>query len=104
MSAPNKAVVAGATVSVRSLDTNRESITTTDDQGRFRVAELQPGAYTVKISVQYFNPYVVENILVEVGRVITVDASLSLRPEDFGTVIINNTPVITTFQLVLSAT
>jgi hypothetical protein len=89
---------------VSSLDTNRETITTTDDQGRFRVAELQPGAYRVKISVQYFNPYVVENTLLEVGRVTMVDASLSLPPEDLGTVIINNTPVITTFQLVLSAT
>jgi hypothetical protein len=35
ISDPHKAVVAGATVSVRSLDTNRESITTTDDQARF---------------------------------------------------------------------
>jgi hypothetical protein len=38
---PNGAVVVGATVTVTSRETNREGAATTDDEGRFRVVELQ---------------------------------------------------------------
>ena len=40
---PNKEVVSGATVSVKNIGTNREDTATTDDTGRFKVANLQPG-------------------------------------------------------------
>ena len=40
---PNKEVVPNASVSVRNTETNKEDSATTDDQGRFRVAGLQPG-------------------------------------------------------------
>src|SRR5437879_3321271 len=45
---PNKAVVLGATVAVRNIETNKESMTRTDDEGRFRIVELQPGTYSVR--------------------------------------------------------
>ena len=38
---PNKEVVAGATVTVKSLGTNKETTTTTDDNGGFKVANLE---------------------------------------------------------------
>ena len=40
---PNKEVVPGASVTSRNSETNREEAATTDDQGRFKVVNLQPG-------------------------------------------------------------
>ena len=44
---PQGAVVPNATVSVKNDETNKEVTATTDDDGNFRVAQLQPGTYTV---------------------------------------------------------
>jgi len=95
---PKKAVVLNAAVSVRNIETNKEAAAMTDGEGRYRITELQPGTYSVKINLQYFTPFDVNNIVVEVGRVTTVDAVLSLSPEDFGAVVITTTPVINTTQ------
>ena len=40
---PNKEVVPGAAVTVRNVETNKEESATTDDQGRFKFLNLQPG-------------------------------------------------------------
>ena len=40
---PQGAVVANATVTVRNEETNKELSATTDDEGRFRVVQLDPG-------------------------------------------------------------
>jgi hypothetical protein len=46
---PNKEVVPGATVTVLNNGTNKEDTGTADDQGSFRIGNLQPGSYTVTI-------------------------------------------------------
>src|SRR5947207_1177582 len=95
---PNKAVVLDATVAVRNLETNKESTATTDDEGRFRVVGLQPGIYSVRVTMQNFRPFLVENILVEVGRVTTVDVPLTVGSAEPGIVTISTTPIINTMQ------
>ena len=47
---PNKEVVTGAAVSVKNNGTNKEDSATTDDSGRFKVPNLQPGNYTVTVN------------------------------------------------------
>ena len=47
---PQGAVVANASVTVRNEETNKEVSATTDDEGRFRVVQLDPGNYTVSVS------------------------------------------------------
>src|SRR5215217_802556 len=44
---PNKEVVPGAAVTVKNIGTNKEDTATSDDTGRFKVANLQPGNYSV---------------------------------------------------------
>ncbi|MCM3900611.1 MAG: carboxypeptidase-like regulatory domain-containing protein, partial [Pyrinomonadaceae bacterium] len=39
---PNKEVVPGASVAVKNLGTNAEETATTDEQGGFRITNLQP--------------------------------------------------------------
>ena len=49
VSNPNKEVVSGAAVTVRNIGTNKEDSATTDDTGRFKVANLQPGNYRLVV-------------------------------------------------------
>ncbi len=96
---PNKEVVPGASVTVKNIGTNKEDSIVTDDQGRFRVANLEPGTYNITISASGFSPYTQEKLIVEVGTVTPVNADLSVGPVQGGTVeITSEAPVINTQQ------
>jgi hypothetical protein len=96
---PNKEVVPNAAVAVRNTETNREDSATTDDQGRFKVAGLQPGTYAVTINGAGFSPYTQDRVVVEVGRETTLNAALSIGPLSGGTVeVTSEAPVINTSQ------
>ncbi|HKG45612.1 MAG TPA: TonB-dependent receptor [Pyrinomonadaceae bacterium] len=98
VSNPNKEVVPGATVAVRNTGTNKEDTATTDDTGRFKVANLPPGTYAVKINSSGFSPLTQENVIVEVGRETPLEVSLSVGPVT-GTVDVSaEAPVINTTQ------
>jgi len=98
VSNPAKEVVPGAAVSVRNVGTNREDTATTDDSGRFKVANLQPGIYAVTVNASGFSPTTNENVVVEVGRETTLEVSLSIG-QVTGTVDVSaEAPVINTTQ------
>src|SRR2546422_6364973 len=78
VSNPNKEVVPGASVTVKNTGTNKEDSATTDDQGRFRVVNLDPGTYTITINSSGFSPFTREKVIVEVGRVTDINADLSV--------------------------
>ncbi len=75
---PNGAVVPTATVAVKNEGTNKETTTTTDSEGRFRVVQLQPGSYTLSITASGFSAFSQSNITVEVGRETSLDIPLSV--------------------------
>ena len=96
---PNKEVVPGASVTVKNTGTNKEDTATTDDQGRFRMANLEPGTYNVTINSGGFSPFTQEKVIVEVGTVTPINAELSVGPVQGGTVeITSEAPVINTQQ------
>ena len=98
VSNPNKEVVPGASVTVKNVGTNKEDSATTDDTGRFKVANLQPGNYTVTVSSTGFSASTMENVVVEVGRETTLEVALSVGPVT-GTVDVSaEAPVINTTQ------
>ncbi|HEX5081629.1 MAG TPA: carboxypeptidase-like regulatory domain-containing protein, partial [Blastocatellia bacterium] len=74
----NNAAVAGASVTLRSMDTNKSETVTTDSAGRFRFSNLQPGAYAITITATGFAEFKLEQIVVEVGRLSSVDAELRI--------------------------
>ncbi|MCA1578589.1 MAG: TonB-dependent receptor [Acidobacteria bacterium] len=95
---PNKEVVPGASVSVKNLETNKEETATTDDTGRFKVANLQPGRYSVTVNSSGFSPMVSENVIVEIGRETPLEVSLSVGPVTGSVDVSAEAPVINTTQ------
>src|SRR5436190_8912901 len=57
----NGAVVPGANVEIKNLDTNFSRPLTTDEDGRFVAPLLQPGNYSVTVSKQGFATTVLES-------------------------------------------
>lgn len=74
----SKAVVVGAKVTVRNIDTNAASTGTTDAHGQFRVIRLQPGTYSVTIESTNFAPFTQPKVIVEVGAITNVEMSLAV--------------------------
>jgi len=95
---PNKEVVPGAAVTVKNLETNKEETATTDDTGRFKVANLQPGRYSVTVNSSGFSPMVSENVIVEIGRETPLEVSLSVGPVTGSVDVSAEAPVINTTQ------
>ena len=72
------AVIPNATVKVTNTGTNATASRTTDGSGRFRVISLQPGTYALEISAGNFAAYKAQGLIVEVGRVTTIEAKMSV--------------------------
>ncbi|HEX2639919.1 MAG TPA: TonB-dependent receptor, partial [Pyrinomonadaceae bacterium] len=72
---PNGAVVPGATVAVNG-PTGQQTVTT-DTAGRFEVANLTPGQYTIKITQTGFKT-ISANATVYVGRTTTLDQAFEV--------------------------
>jgi Carboxypeptidase regulatory-like domain/TonB dependent receptor len=70
------AVVSGAKVLIRNPGTNAEQAGTTDGAGFFRLIHLQPGAYTLTVTAPGFQTYRSTNVVVQVGALTDVDATL----------------------------
>src|SRR6185503_5284048 len=94
---PNKEVVPGASISVKNLETNKEDTGTADDQGSFRIVNLQPGNYSVTINSAGFGAFT-QNVVVEVGRVTELNVALSIGPVSGTVDVTSEAPAINTAQ------
>lgn len=71
-------VVQNATVTVRNLATNATKTAVTNQDGQYRVLQLQPGFYEVKAAAANFKQSVIESIQVQVGQVASGDIALEV--------------------------
>jgi hypothetical protein len=92
------AVVAGASVTVRNLDTNQEFTGVTDETGAYRISHLRPGRYVIDITSGNFSPFKADGIVVEVGRVTSVEAKLAVAGKGESVEVSGEAPVINTVQ------
>jgi outer membrane receptor protein involved in Fe transport len=95
---PNKEVVPNAAITVRNVETNKEAAATSDGEGRFRVVNLEPGTYAVTVNSTGFSAFTQEKVVVEVGRVTSLDVNLSVGPVSGQVEITSEAPVINTTQ------
>jgi hypothetical protein len=75
---PKGAVVAGATVVVKSAATNQEATTQTSGEGTFTVPSLVAGVYTATITATGFKQAVVTEIKVDVGKPSSINVDLEI--------------------------
>jgi outer membrane receptor protein involved in Fe transport len=79
---PNGAVIPNAVVTAKNEATGLERTANTDDEGNYRIIQLPPGSYTVKVTgVQGFMTWSGNNAVVTVGGRTPVDAQLSVSGE-----------------------
>jgi hypothetical protein len=72
------AVIPGASVSVRNSATSTEFTATTNEQGNFTVPAIDPGTYTVTITLVGFKTAILNNVRVNAAVPATVRATLEL--------------------------
>jgi hypothetical protein len=72
------AAVPGATVTIRNTETGLQRIATTDDSGRFNFPQLKPGAYTVRVEAQGFDPQQNDAVSSGLGQKQTADFTLKI--------------------------
>ncbi len=95
---PNKESVPGAAIVAKNTETNKEDSVTSDDQGSFKVANLQPGIYSITINAAGFSAYTQERVVVEVGRTTPMNPSLAIGPVQGTVEVTSEAPVINTSQ------
>src|SRR5215831_5845778 len=78
VSDPQGAVVPQATIAVRHIATNATRTITAGEDGRYRITQLLPGAYEVKVSAKNFKSSVVSDVAVQVGRTTPLDIKLEI--------------------------
>src|SRR5687767_12079436 len=70
---PQGAVVAGATVTLTDVSTNKSQSTTTNNDGFFQFTIVQAGNYTLEVEGAGFKKTAVTDVVVNVGQTSTVN-------------------------------
>lgn len=90
------AVIPGATVVVRNMETNLTRELTTDEGGRYRATALQPGVYEVTVTLAGFEATPLTNVQVQVGQTAPVDVKMRPAGVTEDVVVTGETPLIDT--------
>src|SRR5919106_5001577 len=90
------AVIPGATVLVRNMETNLTRELTTDEAGRYRATALQPGSYEVTVTLAGFEGTPVANVQVLVGQTQPVDMKMRPAGVTEDVTVTGETPIIDT--------
>src|ERR1041385_537541 len=99
----NGAVVPGANVEIKNLETNFTRTLTTDEDGRFVAPLLQPGNYSVTVAKQGFATTVLESTMLTVGQALSIPFSLKVS-DVAERVTVTSTPTVDTAKTEASTT
>ncbi len=101
---PAGAMLAGATVEAKNLETNFHRESKTDSDGRFVFLALPPGHYTVKVSgSKGFANLEQTNLNLTVGQAISLNLQMKIS-QGTETVIVTETPLVDTVKTESSST
>ena len=99
----NGAIMPGANVEIKNLDTNLSKTLTTDEGGRFVALALPPGRYSVTVSKTGFATAVAEQLDLTVGQALNLPVAMKVSGVE-ERVTITSTPVVDTVKTESSTT
>src|SRR5690242_10336230 len=73
-----RAVIAGATVTIRNTDTNISHTIQSNEDGYFTITQLPPGPYQLTVAKPGFETYRESNIKLETGEQLRNDVPMKL--------------------------
>src|SRR5712675_2644698 len=97
-------VVSGATVTVMDTDRGVTKSFVTNDAGEYSAPTLNPGTYKVRAEAKGFKTFERQNIVLEVGREIRIDAALLPGAVSDTITITEAAPLVETTNAVLGGT
>lgn len=103
----NNLVIVGASVIATHVESGVERTVTTDDEGRYRIIELKPGTYKVKVSQTGFGAQEKIDLQTISGQNVQLDFTLSpasVTAEQTVTVSEEDTPMVDTTRTVVGGT
>src|SRR6185369_13284906 len=102
----NGAVIPGAEVQASLIRTDRKRTITTDAAGRYRLIQLKPGIYVVRVSFAGFATQELTNITTVSGQSLQLDATLLPSDVVVDPVVISDAaaPIVDTKRIVTGAT
>ncbi len=93
---PSGAAVPGATVLVHNADTGSDRTIQTSEAGLYSATFLQPGHYAVTASKTGFSSIERKDLVVEVGRTVTIDLALAVKSGAETVTVTGEAPVVDT--------
>ena len=96
--------VAGATVTVTDVERGTSRTIVTDSSGTYVCISLLPGTYTVKVEAKGFKVFNRQNLLLEVGKDLTVDTVLQTGAQTETITITEEAPMVDTTSTTLGGT
>jgi Carboxypeptidase regulatory-like domain len=91
---PNKAAVAGATVTLRNPRTNEAVSAPTNADGVYNIPFLQPGSYNITVEAAGFKKYVRDNQELQVGQTASIDVALEIGAASETVTITGDAPLL----------
>jgi len=90
------AAIPGAQVLARNTDTGIARNTVTNGQGEYRMEFVPVGRYTITYTARNFKKYVQENVVLTVGQVQTVNATLAVGASSETVTVTSAPPLVNT--------
>jgi len=88
------AAIPNATVTITNRETALQRTAKTDDEGRFNFPQLNPGAYSVKVEAEDFDPQQNDNVLSGLGQKQTVNFTLKVAQSNQTVEVSGTAPLI----------
>lgn len=93
---PSGAVVPGAEVSVKNVNTGVIRRATTDDRGRYTISPLAIGRYTLTVEHFGFRAVTVNDIILTIGQIGSTDVVMQLGQVSETVEVVDKTPLLQT--------
>ncbi len=104
---PNALPVAGASITARLVETGVERTVVTNDEGIYRIVELQPGTYNVRATASGFGVKESQGLITIAGQSLQINFGLApadVRAEQTVTITGEDAPVVDTTRTVVGGT